>query len=242
MKMEREYIKIPKSSPIPNSVSGLKELSDEVWKNEIFHHLLSFYKNYNSKELKEKIEQERKKTKPQIENRIAQYIRRYLEKDRFFSANFDVVGENRNDDSEKEGFYDITTLNTYWVEKGTNNKVRFHFECKNLDKTQDLVNKYVCYNKGYSVFDGGVYRYFNGKYAQSLNFGGMIGFVLDGEIADLKDKIIKKLNDKFDIEPEGNIVFVTDNSIEGNEFTFNSTHRRKNKDFLIHHLLFVFSS
>ena len=82
--MEREYIKIPKSSPMPNSVSDLKELSDEVWKNEIFHHLLSFYQNYDSKELKEKIEQERKNTKPQIENKIAHYIRRYLEKDRFF--------------------------------------------------------------------------------------------------------------------------------------------------------------
>lgn len=242
MRMEREYIKIPKSSPMPNSVSDLKELSDEVWKNEIFHHLLSFYKNYDSKELKEKIEQERKSTKPQIENKIAHYIRRYLEKDRFFSANFDVVGENKNDESDNVGFYDITTLNTYWVEKGTTNKVRFHFECKNLDKSQDLVNKYVCYNKGHSVFDGGVYRYFNGKYAQSLNFGGMIGFVLEGNVLDTKSKIKKKLTDKFDITPEGDLLVLTDRSIEGNDFTFDSTHNRKGKEFLIHHLLFEFGS
>ena len=104
--MEREYIKIPKSSPMPISIPELKELSDEAWKNEIFHHLLSFYQNYNKKELADKIEQERKKAKPQIENRIAHYIRRYLENNKFFSANFDVVGENRNDDSDKEGFYD----------------------------------------------------------------------------------------------------------------------------------------
>lgn len=239
--MEREYIKIPKSSPMPNSVSDLKELSDEVWKNEIFHHLLSFYQNYDRKELHQKIEHERKSTKPQIENRIAHYIRRYLQKDRFFSANFDVVGENRNDDSEKEGFYDITTLNTYWVEKGTTNKVRFHFECKNLVNKQDLINKYVYYNKGNSVFDGGVYRFFNGKYAQSLNFGGMIGFILDGEVAEIKNKITKKLNDKFDIAPDGNLVDVLDKSIEENQFTFNSIHKRKNKNFLIHHLLFDFT-
>lgn len=236
----REYIKIPKSSPMPVTLFELKELNDDVWKNEIFHHLLSFYQNYDSKELKDKIEQEKKKAKPQIENQIALYIRRYLNKDKFFSAHFDVVGENRNDDSNKEGFYDITTLNTYWVEKGTNNKVRFHFECKNLDKSQDLVNKYVCYNKGHSVFDGGVYRYFNGKYAQNLNFGGMIGFVLDGNISEIKSKIAKKLNDKFDITPEGDIVSMTDNSIEENHFTFETVHQRKNKLFIIHHLLFDF--
>ncbi len=237
----REYIKIPKSSPMPVSVLELKELSDDVWKNEIFHHLLSFYQNYDSKELKDKIEQEKKKVKPQIENRIAHYIRRYLERDKYFSANFDVVGENRNDDSDKEGFYDITTLNTYWVEKGTTNKVRFHFECKNLDNSQDLVNKYVWYNKGHSVFDGGVYRYFNGKYAQNLNFGGMIGFVLNGSISDLKRKIMKKLEQDFDISPEGDLLSISDNSIVDNKFTFDSNHKRKGKDFLIHHLLLDFS-
>lgn len=226
---------------MPNAVSELKELSDTVWKNEIFHHLLSFYKNYDSEELKYKIEQEKTKANPQIENRITQFIRRYLEKDKFFSMHFDVVGENKNDDSENEGFYDITTLNTYWVEKGTTNKVRFHFECKNLDKSKGLVNKYVCYNKGHSAFDGGVYRYFNGKYAQNLNFGGMIGFVLEGNLLETKNKIVTKLADKFDITPEGNLLNITDNSIEGNEFTFDSVHIRLSQEFILHHILFDFS-
>lgn len=241
--MEREYIKIPKSSPISDyaPISGLKKLNDEYWKNEIFHHLLSFYKNYDRKKLKRKIEKEIKAPNPRPENCMAFYIRRYFEKNRFFNMNFDVVGENRNDDSEKEGFYDITISNTYWIQEESNQKIRFHFECKNLDKSQDLVNKYVCYNKGHSVFDGGVYRYFNGKYAQSLNFGGMIGFVLQGNVTDIKNKIVTKLNEKFDITPEGDLINIADNSIEGNEFTFNSTHKRKNKEFLIHHLLFNFS-
>lgn len=239
--MEREYIKIPKSSPMPNSVIDLKELSDEFWKNEIFHHLLSFYQNYDSQDLKEKIDQERIKNSPQIENRIARFIRRYLENNRLFSAHFDVVGENINDDSDKEGFYDITTLNTYWVKNGTTKKIRFHFECKNLDNSQGLINKYVCYNKGHQDFDGGVYRYFNGKYAQNLDFGGMIGFVLEGNIPEIKNKISRKMESKFDITPEGDLLSVSDNSIEGNEFTFDTTHKRKNKEFLIHHLLFDFS-
>lgn len=237
----REYIKIPPSKlPVNCFTQELRELDDKFWKNEIFHHLLSFYKNHDSKELKDKIEQEKKKSKSNIENRIAHYIRRYLERDKYFSANFDVVGENKNDDSEKEGFYDITTLNTYWLKKGTTQKVRFHFECKNLDGSQDLVNKYVYYNKGHFEFDGGVYRYFNGKYAKSLNFGGMIGFVLEGNALDIKQRILNKLKDPFDISPEGDLLNATDSSIEDNDFTFDSKHKRNNKEFLIHHLLLNF--
>lgn len=232
--MEREYIKIPKSSPMPSSVPELKQLSDEVWKNEIFYHLLLFYQNYDSNELKEKIEKERKQKYPRPERLIAKYIRLKLNANRKFGYHFKAFGENTNDE-DIEGNYDITIHSTNWKNKD------FHFECKNLDKSQDLVNKYVCYNKGYSVFDGGVYRYFNGKYAQSLNFGGMMGFVLEGSVAKIKNKIIEKLSDKFDIAPEGDLVDVTDNSIEGNEFTFNSTHKRKNREFLIYHLLFNFS-
>lgn len=241
--MEREYIKIPKSSPISDyaPISGLKKLNDKYWKNEIFHHLLSFYKNYDRKKLKRKIEEEIKSSNPRPENCIAFYIRRYLEKDRFFNMNFDVFGENRNDDSEKEGFYDITISNTYWIQEESNQKIRFHFECKNLDKSQKLANKYVYYNKGHSKFDGGVYRYFNGKYAQNLSFGGMIGFVLEGDIPIIKQKIFSKLQEPFDISPEGNLIDMLDCSIENNDFTFDSKHKRKDKEFLIHHLLLDFS-
>lgn len=233
--MEREYIKIPKSSPIFDASLEPKVLNDEFWKNEIFHHLLSFYKNYDRIWLSKKIKQEKSKSKSDIEDLIAMYIRNYLRKNRTFGIKglgLKVVG-GLNNDIEKKGLYDISFLHSFWDKE-------FHFECKNLDKNQDLVNKYVCYNKGHSVFDGGVYRYFNGKYAQSLNFGGMIGFVLDGSVAEIKNKIIKKLSDKFDIAPEGDLVDVTNNSIEGNEFTFNSIHKRKNREFLIHHLLLNF--
>lgn len=231
--MEREYIKIPKYSPLSSDVTELKNLSDEVWKNEIFHHLLSFYQNFDSEDLKEKIEKERKEINPRLERLIAKYIRIKLNADRKFGYHFKAFGENTNDE-DVEGNYDITIHSTNWKSKD------FYFECKNLDRNQDLVNKYVCYNKGHSVFDGGVYRYFNGKYAQNLTFGGMIGFVLEGNILDIKSKIIKKLADNFDITPEGDLITINDNSIEGNEFTFDSNHKRKSKEFLIHHLLLDF--
>lgn len=78
----REYIKIPKSYPLPNFVSDLKELDDEVWKNQIFHHLLSFYKNYDALDLKEKIEEERKKQRPRVERTVARYVRLKLNENR----------------------------------------------------------------------------------------------------------------------------------------------------------------
>ena len=110
----------------------------------------------------------------------------------------------------------------------------------------NLLNKYIFFKhkkdeQGNYIYDGGVYRYFNGKYAQNIDFGGMIGFVLGGDILDLKNKLYERLKNKFDITPEGDLIQITDNSIEGNNFTFNSTHKRFGKEFLIHHLLFDFS-
>lgn len=233
--MEREYIKIPKSSPLPNSVTGLKELDDKTWKNEIFYHLLLFYQNYDMQELKDKIEL----GYPRTERVIAKFIRIKLNNNRHFGYHFYAFGENTNDE-DVEGNYDITIHSTNWKSKN------FHFECKNLKTEQDYINKYV-YTNIYpknrpKEKDGGIYRYFNGKYAQNLNFGGVIGFVLEGDIVNIKTKIIEKLEKKFDITPEGDLLNVIDNSIEENNFTFNSKHNRKNKEFLIHHLLFDFTS
>jgi|TARA_R100000501_G_C2628912_1_gene123305 hypothetical protein len=229
--MDREYIRIPKPSSLSSLVPELKELSDEVWKNEIFHYLLLFYKNLDIEELHAKIESERNKKNSRIEREIAKYMRNKLNEDKKFGFHFKAFGENTNDE-DIEGNYDITIHTSNWRSKD------FHFECKNLDKSQDLVNKYVYYNKGHSVYDGGVYRYFNGKYAQNHNFGGMIGFVLEGNLLNIKSKIAKKLGYKFqDITPEGDLIEIIDNSIHGNRFTFNSEHIRLNNSFILHHIL-----
>lgn len=219
---------------MPIFLPELKKLCDEVWKNEIFFHLLSFYKNYDNEELKLRINAERKRSNPRVEREIAKYIRLKLNSNRQFSYHFKAFGENTNDE-DKEGNYDITIHSSNWKNKD------FHFECKNLNKTKNLINKYVCYNMGHSVYDGGVYRYFNGKYAQSLNFGGMIGFLLDGNISETKSKIKMKLEQRFDVTPEGDLVEVRDNSIGGNVFTFDSEHIRDGNSFLLHHLLFDFT-
>jgi hypothetical protein len=56
-------------------------------------------------------------------------------------------------------------------------KIYFSFECKRLRVNfpsgfQSLANKYV---------EEGMYRY-NGQYAQGLDKGGMLGYVMDGEV------------------------------------------------------------
>lgn len=61
---------------------------------------------------------------------------------------------------------------------GHDEAVYFSFECKRLRVTlpsgfRTLSNEYVT---------EGMYRYFNGQYATGLDKGGMLGYVLDGDI------------------------------------------------------------
>lgn len=234
--MVREYIKNSKPNPLPFDTAHLKILDDEFWKNWVFYYLLDFYKNYDRVELKSKIEEEKKKEYPRIEREIAKFVRIKLNANKEFGYHFTAIGERTNDELI-EGNYDISINNTYWKSKD------FYFECKNLDETQDLINKYVFYNtykKDHSnnyIYDGGVLRFFNGKYAQSLNFGGMIGFVIEGNLSIIKSKILKKLEDKFNISPEGDLKNSIDCSILSNNFTFDSIHNRFNSEFLLHHIL-----
>ena len=59
--MDREYIKINKPSLLPNYTHHLRELNDDLWKNWVFYHLLSFYKNYNKTDLNQLIQLELQK-------------------------------------------------------------------------------------------------------------------------------------------------------------------------------------
>lgn len=238
--MEREYIRIKKPAPLPFDTRLLKTLDDGFWKKWVFYYLLDFYNALNSVDLISRIEEEKKNKPARIEREIAKFVRIKLNTNKEFGYHFTAIGENTNDD-DVEGNYDITIHSTNWRNKN------FHFECKNLNKSQDLINKYVCYNtyqkdsENENIFDGGVLRYFNGKYAQSLNFGGMIGFILVGDKTTIKRKIITKLKEKLNTSPEGDLIEITDNSIERNDFTFDSIHKRLGKEFMLHHLLFDFS-
>ncbi|QIK52910.1 hypothetical protein G7051_00525 [Dysgonomonas sp. HDW5B] len=238
--MEREYIKVNRPAfSFPNNTNLLRSLDDEFWKSWIFFHLLTFYKDYDRVELKQLINKEKAKKHSKIEDSIAKYIRNWLNnKCRDFYLNFRAFGENTNDE-DIEGYYDITIHNTYWQNRD------FHFECKNLNEKQDLINKYVYYDTyrpDFLKYDGGVYRYFNGKYSQGQNFGGLLGFVLEGDIEMIKTQIINKMRIPFNVTPQGDLLSIQENAILGNQFTFNSTHKRDNCNFLLHHILLQLDS
>lgn len=242
----REYVKTGKFLSLPDSSIAKRKMNNDIWKSQVFFHLLHFYKSYDASEIEEIINAEKNKPQARIEDGIAVFFRNSLKYNRRFGLQgFNIVGGVNNDEKRK-GFYDISIFHSDWRnEDGL--LIEFHFECKNLNGSQDLVNKYVYYNTYEkdsnidNIFDGGVYRYFNGKYAQKLNFGGMIGFVLEGGVLEIKERIKTKLNDKFNTSPDGDLVRISDNSIVENEFTFDSYHSRFSSEFVIHHILFNFS-
>lgn len=69
----------------------------------------------------------------------------------------------------------------------------------------------------------------------------MLGFILTGDTQMIKDKIIKKLHLTTDISPEGDLSSIEQDSIQNNNFTFNSLHNRRSEVFKIYHILFDFS-
>ncbi len=237
----RGYVILPIQKQIPIDFELIKSLDDNFWIEDIFFHILKFYKEYDINDLRNKIEIEKAKPRSNIERLIAKYIRKYLNNDSLFLYK-KAYGEVTNDE-DVVGNYDILISNTLWGKD-------FHFECKNLNlelpnSNQNLICKYVFYQYKINLkteYDGGVYRFFNGKYAQSRNLGGMLGFVLDENLHLIKDKIIEKLKIPFDKPPQGNLIEngILLNSIEGNDFTFKSIHKRFDGDFTLHHFLFDF--
>lgn len=239
---EREYIKTGKVIFLPDSSFEKRKLDDQIWKSQVFFHLLNFYKTCNLSEIQKIIAIERSKKQSQIEDEIAKFIRMSLSKNRTIGLHGFIIKGGVNNDEIKKGLYDISFFHSDWKDIAGKD-IEFHFECKNLDGSKDLTDKYVNYNTykknldGENVFDGGVIRYFNGKYAQKMNFGGMIGFVLGGEVINIKNEIVKRLYNKFHTSPEGDLLKVLDNSIEENDFTFDSCHKRFGSEFMLHHLL-----
>lgn len=227
--MNRDYIYVVKPDPMPQQVDELRLLNDEFWLNHIFYHVLSFYKTYDQGKFKTLLTAERTKQYPRIERAIARFLRKSLNNNRALANSGLIIKGEPTNDEEVEGYYDITINHSYW-------KKEFCFECKRLNETTVLINEYVFVNTN-SKIDGGVYRYFNGKYSLSQNFGGMIGFILDGDMKIIKSKILEKLKSQFDISPEGDLLLVRDRSIIGNDFTFTSVHTRKKKKFEIYHIL-----
>jgi len=238
--MDRDYIIVPKQKLIPRSSSLTKNLDDTFWIELIHYHLLNFYKNYPKEELRAKIEAENNKPKgkkKEIEDVIKSYIVYWLENvDKKINYQGIILNQEPKSKYNNKGFYDLKFQHSYWLNHVTDKPNYYVLECKNLSSRQTLINEYVYVDR---KDDGGMYRYFNGKYAQEQNFGGKIGFVLSGEVKEIKQKIITKLKASF-INQNGSLISngIIDNSLYDNDFTFQSSHIRNEHLFSIYHLLF----
>jgi hypothetical protein len=81
--------------------------------------------------------------------------------------------------------------------QGFRRKVYFSIECKRL--RINLPKGFNALSKEYVI--EGMYRYFNGQYAQELDKGGMLGYVMDGNcneaIKDVQKAIEKQRLDLY---------------------------------------------
>lgn len=237
----KEYIKLPEVKILSNSRSKLRELGDTDWKNHIFSHLLQFYKEIDNNEIVELICKEKQKKKADIEKVIKKRLIKWLKEDQRFGLNGFLVNREPSSDGAGEGFYDLKFEHSDWINK------YFAFECKNLNLSSGSINEYV-YNKAKQ--DGGVYRYMTNKYAMDLDFGGMLGFVIEGELNLIIRKIIAEIHKTFDINDIGQLTgrCIIEHAIENNSNTFNSIHLRPEENkiekhiFTLHHIIMAFIS
>jgi hypothetical protein len=75
---------------------------------------------------------------------------------------------------------------------GYRERVYFAFECKRLriNQSNQNIGEYVGKN--------GMVRFINGKYAKSLDSGGMIGYVMDGEVTKAIAAVSNAIENKSD--------------------------------------------
>lgn len=247
----RNYVKIPAIKVMPDSDTLKKKLTDSDFKNYIFHFILLFYSETKTEDVWENINvleasSKNKNREENIVEMIDVWLRsstKYARSSQSNNANFIFNFEPKSSGKIK-GHYDIKINHSNW--KKGNKIVYFVFECKCLDLSKNSkthsIPEYV-YNK--SKQDGGVYRFLlDDKYSKEQSFGGMIGFVLGGSTKDYKKRIQKTLVDLKDNIDFGHLVEngIIDNSIEENEFTFDSIHTRANgQKITLHHILFDFT-
>lgn len=242
----RNYIKLPALKPMLDSRKILSLMSDETWKQYVFHFLLKYYKEVKEEEIITLIKTENKKPRTNIETAIKKHIRLWLKKCKDFDRHEFIINLEPSTEGYSEGFYDLKFEHSQWRKK------YFSFEAKNLGKTKSMsssksISEYV-YVKEKGREDGGMYRYFIGKYACEMDFGGMIGFIV-GEIENPIVALIDKIYSVYNNNLVGKLTKekIIKNSISGNHNTFDSIHLRQNiktkqdEEFWLHHILMDFT-
>ncbi len=236
----------------------LKQLSDEFWKERILYYLLKFASQTSSVMVQNELQIDNfTHNEKTIKKMIAKWYKMNI---KFKREGFFLQREPLADNSDFEGYYDLKFGRSNWGNDDKNSPY-FAFECKCLENSTSLKH-YIFYENLFPVekypnkktpHDGGIYRYLTGKYAYdsdlntTINFGGMIGFLLKGNI----EKTIDNICDKLQTEKYGKENYlkpeITRQSIENQSFTFDSSHQRfiaekPNADpILLHHIIMDFT-
>jgi len=102
--------------------------------------------------------------------------------------------------------------------------LEFILECKRL---KNASQKYI---------DEGLYRFLNNEYSANESCSAMLGFVIDGNIEDIRLEILKKCVKEKSIQDGFSQQKYTDW-----EYSFKTTHSRKNNSEInVYHLFFEF--
>ncbi len=102
-----------------------------------------------------------------------------------FLIDLEIILPNKTG-TKQQGRLDLRFIHGY------SRKVYFSIECKRLrfnfpSGFDSLANKYVT---------EGMFRYFNGQYAPGLDKGGMLGYVMDGNVTEAVKDVTKAINNK----------------------------------------------
>ena len=200
---------------------------DDFWLNKIFYYLFRFY-NTNTGE------QYASKPEDQIKKCMQDW---FLENEDFQSI-FSVNLETRSQGTEQEGYDDIKFQSQLW---GKGRKF-FVIECKILKPKRQSIKEYIFLTKtkpnGIDKIrydDGGLYRFITYKYAAGQNYGGMIGFVQEGNIQSIMEALKSKIR-TFHLTTHsgkryGQLInsSLLEKTIAGNSNTFQSDHVRWDK-------------
>jgi hypothetical protein len=237
------YIRI-ETSQLPNTIPALRKLDDQAWKNCIFTYLLTYYKEVDNQTIQKIIDVQCQKAIAEIETAIKKHIKKWFRNNEKFLNEGFILNDEPSAEGQLEGYYDLKFEHSFW----NKTKTYFAFECKNLGSSR-LINEYV-FTESTKKIDGGMYRFFNDKYAVKQNFGGMIGFVIDKTDEPIVEKLIKKIVSVYDTDSVGKLVGdkIVRQSVYDNTNTFDSIHDRKyatlntDDEFTLHHLIMDFST
>jgi hypothetical protein len=116
---------------------------------------------------------------------------------------------------------------------GYRDDVYFAFECKRLNvvlegKLSSLADKYV---------KKGMVRFVTGKYAKGLDKGGMVGYVMDGQLDDAILAVKEAVEQRRELLKMEKKATLDESSLRPNEKRVKETkHKQAKRPFLIHHI------